>query len=242
MLVNNLSNYAEIIPGKLLFGDIIFSKDVRGMRKMNIGAVVDLCHYKDVKSRVKYSHEIDSLYLPVYDCPTNSIDWAEQGSVFIESEIEKGKIVYVHCYYGISRSSTLVLHYLMTRNQMKLNEALSLLRDKRPIVCPTFGFIKGLSELDAKLYKSASLLPIDYSIQCISEIFPNASIEIIQEKYQETEKLLEETSNLFIEEVLRNYKVFIDKIEPKGFICIELLKKIYTLNKRESCVEHHPFQ
>lgn len=242
MLMSSLSNYAEIIPEKLLFGDIIFSKDVKGMRKMNIGAVVDLCHYKDVKSRVKYSHEIDSLYLPVYDRPTNNIDWAEAGSAFIESEIQKGKLVYVHCYYGISRSSTLVLHYIMTRCQMRLKEALALLREKRPIVCPTFGFLKGLSELDAKLYGSSSLLPTEYSFQCISELFPDVQMEIIQKKYQESEMFLNETGNLFVEEVLKTNNVSIEKIEPKGFICIELLKQLYTLNKRESCLEHHPFQ
>ena len=152
MHLSDESDYAVVLENKLLIGDIKFSKDIRSLKKIKIDAVVDLCHYRDIKSRVKYSHEMDILYYPVHDTPTNNIEWAEEGSKWIENEIAKGKKVFVHCYYGISRSSTLVLHYLMTRCEMKLKEAFDFLRAKRPIVCPTFGFMKGLSELDYKLY------------------------------------------------------------------------------------------
>ena len=240
MILSDETDYAEVIENKLIIGDIKFSKDIRSLKKKKIEAVVDLCHYKDIKSRVKYSHEMDILYYPVHDTPTNNIEWAEEASKFIENEIQKGKKVFVHCYYGISRSSTLVLHYLMTRCNMKLKNAFELLKQKSSIICPTFGFLKGLSELDYQLYNEISFPARNYAINCIKEVFPSAGIDEVEQFYGESEKKVKDDNDELIKELKE--KVDFTKIEPIGFVCIELLKKKYSLVKREGCVEDHPFE
>ena len=240
MHLSDESDYAVVLENKLLIGDIKFSKDIRSLKKIKIDAVVDLCHYKDIKSRVKYSHEMDILYYPVHDTPTNNIEWAEEGSKWIENEISKGKKVFVHCYYGISRSSTLVLHYLMTRCGMKLKDAFDFLKAKRPIVCPTFGFMKGLSELDYKLYNEYTLPIRTYAINCIKESFPSVSAEEIEATYDESERKIKSEGDEMINKLKE--KVKFEEIEPTGYVCIELLKTKYNLVKREGCVEHHPFE
>lgn len=72
---------------------------------MGVSAIVNLIHYKDPKEEIKYSGKNFTVFhLSIKDIPTNTIEWCEQGSKFIEDQIEKGKCVYVHCIYGISRN------------------------------------------------------------------------------------------------------------------------------------------
>lgn len=63
---------------------------------------------------------------------------------FIEHARREGRSVLVHCYMGISRSATIVLYYLMRKNNMTYEDALSFLRAKREIVNPNEGFEKVL--------------------------------------------------------------------------------------------------
>lgn len=234
------SDYAIVIKDKLLFGDIVFSKDIRSMRKMGIGAVVDLCHYHDDKTRVKYWHEMDVLYHPVKDSTTNNMDWAEKGSDFIEKEIAKGRLVYVHCYYGISRSTSQVLHYLLTRCKMKLKEAFEMLKEKRKQICPNFGFMKGLCEIEKKLYGVSTITPKKYAVDCICENFPTASHEEVLKCYDDIASRLGKDDDKFINEIKK--KVDFNSIEPIGYVTIEALKERYQMHQRDGCVEHHPFE
>jgi len=50
----------------------------------------------------------------------------------------------VHCAAGISRSSTIVIAYLMQAMQFSLTEAFKYVREKRPIISPNDGFSRQL--------------------------------------------------------------------------------------------------
>lgn len=58
--------------------------------------------------------------------------------------------VLVHCVVGVSRSATLVLAYLMLRQQMSLRQAVIAVRQHR-WVFPNRGFLHQLCQLDQKL-------------------------------------------------------------------------------------------
>ena len=58
--------------------------------------------------------------------------------------------VFVHCFKGVSRSATIVLAYLMVRNNLDLMEAVRVLRAKRKIH-PNDGFIRQLCILQQDL-------------------------------------------------------------------------------------------
>lgn len=62
----------------------------------------------------------------------------------------KGKIL-VHCQVGISRSATIVLAYLMLKQNMTLVEAIKKVKDERGIY-PNQGFLRQLINLHIKLY------------------------------------------------------------------------------------------
>jgi dual specificity phosphatase 12 len=59
---------------------------------------------------------------------------------YIKEGIAKGGGVFVHCYAGISRSSSCVIAYLMSEHKMSFYEAMSYVRKKRPIIYPNIGF------------------------------------------------------------------------------------------------------
>lgn len=57
----------------------------------------------------------------------------------------------VHCAMGLSRSSTLVLAYLMIHEHMTLAEAIKAVSANRN-VSPNSGFLEQLRELDKELH------------------------------------------------------------------------------------------
>lgn len=72
-------------------------------------------------------------------------------------------LVIVHCFAGISRSSTIVLSYLMSEHNMSLDGAYRYLKSKRSIVCPNSGFWSKLEQLESNLTESD---PEDQNLSC----------------------------------------------------------------------------
>lgn len=66
---------------------------------------------------------------------------------FISAHLKKGKQVLVHCAMGISRSATLVGSALILRFKISPEQALEIIRKKRPIIGPNSGFRKQLAYL-----------------------------------------------------------------------------------------------
>jgi protein-tyrosine phosphatase len=73
---------------------------------------------------------------------------------FIKDGIRKGGVL-VHCFAGVSRSTSCVLAYLMKEKKMPFWEALNLVRQRRPIVCPNVGFMRQLQEYERELKREA---------------------------------------------------------------------------------------
>jgi len=54
----------------------------------------------------------------------------------------------VHCHAGVSRSTTVVVAYLMVRKRWPLQKALHFVKKKRYIVEPNFGFLEQLCQFE----------------------------------------------------------------------------------------------
>jgi protein-tyrosine phosphatase len=65
--------------------------------------------------------------------------------------------VFVHCKFGISRSATVVLGYLMKRNGWTLSKAYGYLKKLRPAVQPNLGFQLVLRDWERELFGTASV-------------------------------------------------------------------------------------
>jgi len=73
--------------------------------------------------------------------------------LYIHQARLEGKTVYVHCNAGISRSSTVILSYMMSWFDMTLAESWDLLKKARPAVHPNLGFqgqLRKFQEMDGE--------------------------------------------------------------------------------------------
>jgi len=59
--------------------------------------------------------------------------------------------VLVHCQAGISRSSSIIIAYLLHKTPMNYDEALSVVKNSRPIVNPNVGFEQQLRHVSRVL-------------------------------------------------------------------------------------------
>eukprot|EP00041_Stephanoeca_diplocostata_P017658 m.361227 g.361227 ORF g.361227 m.361227 type:complete len:382 (-) comp20777_c0_seq1:1201-2346(-) len=76
---------------------------------------------------------------------------------FIEDcQKNKGRVL-IHCQMGMSRSSTLVILWIMEKMGMCLRDATQLTRDKRPFINPNPGFLQQLGYHEEALHGSSTI-------------------------------------------------------------------------------------
>jgi len=76
--------------------------------------------------------EIGYVWLPVVDGYAPSQEQLEMGTCLIDTAVNMGKTVFVHCKNGHARSPTLVAAYLVKYKGMNLDDAFKLIKEKRP--------------------------------------------------------------------------------------------------------------
>lgn len=85
-----------------------------------------------------------TMYVCVVDMPTaDLLHHFEPCAKFIKEGVEQGTVL-VHCEYGISRSATVVLAYLMWSECLPLKMALQDLKARKPDIRPNAGFMEQL--------------------------------------------------------------------------------------------------
>ena len=87
--------------------------------------------------------DADSFSIPINDV-IYGIQW-------IDENIRKGKTVVINCYQGRSRSGTMAVAYIMASLHLGVNEALVLVKSRRPIVQPNPTFMKFLKAHEAEI-------------------------------------------------------------------------------------------
>ncbi|ARA72043.1 hypothetical protein BNJ_00214 [Kaumoebavirus] len=131
------------------------------VKKLGITHMVSLLSTSNEPYR-KYlrDNKINSLYIICDDAPNTKLYkvFAEAHN-FINQAIKGGGKVMVHCMAGVSRSSTIVISYLMWRAYCKkekhdVHTHLMHVRSRRPIVEPNVGFIEQLKVFEASLVKN----------------------------------------------------------------------------------------
>ncbi len=237
-MIKTHENYCCVIENKLYFGNKILATNEEKLKEIGIKSIVDLIDYKSKSQQIKHSTYFKLLHLEIEDIPTNNINWAEECSKFIEEQINNNNPVYVHCAQGISRSTTLIMHYLMTRTHKNCKESFLFLKNKRIIICPNIGFIKSLCELDEKLFGKKSFTFEEYSLFCLKESFPSIPENEINDIYEKNKKYYNENKDLYNLDVINKHN------EPIGYKTINDLWEKFgkkTILLRKGCSIHHPF-
>ena len=57
---------------------------------------------------------------------------------FIDYHIKNNNSVFVHCYWGLMRSATIVTAYIMIKYNLSKEEAIQLVKDQRPLSINSF--------------------------------------------------------------------------------------------------------
>jgi len=98
-------------------------------KKLGIGFEVNLS--QENNELPPKEMEIGYTWLPVTDGFAPTQEQLEMGTCLIDTVINIGKNVFVHCKNGHGRSPTLVAAYLMRFKGYKLEDAINLIKEKR---------------------------------------------------------------------------------------------------------------
>jgi protein-tyrosine phosphatase len=122
-----------IIPG-LWLGNKKSSMNEEFLKNNRITVVFnctkDLPFHSSIKRR--YRVPVDDNLQP--DEIRNLELWSYEIVYKIKKEHNSGKNILVHCYAGMQRSAASIAMYLIATNKMNADQAISFLKQKRPIV------------------------------------------------------------------------------------------------------------
>ena len=125
------------IIDKLYVGDISGASNMLALKRAGI------THILTAAAGIQPFFPRDFKYkcLNVLDMPQANIGrFFPQAVDFIKEGIERGGGVLVHCFAGRSRSVSCAMAYLMQERQMSCENAYKLIRSRRAIAFPNFGF------------------------------------------------------------------------------------------------------
>ncbi len=153
MLNNENSNL--ILP-KLYLGNIIDAHNPDIMKKYNVEAILNCTESEPFH---KYFDDKTTLRIDIKDSLDDTnvekfIDKIDEGVDFIDYNINTmNKTVYVHCYWGLMRSATVVAAYLIKKHKFTINESISMVREKRPYsISEYYNFNEVLTEYSRRIY------------------------------------------------------------------------------------------
>ena len=133
----------EIFPF-LFLGNFAYGFHDPFIEKYRWDHIISLCGDDTLETRkgAQFPPCVKSYtHLPVLDCGSADIRrYFDRAIDIIQKAKASEERVYIHCVLGVSRSSTIVLAYLMKCHEMSFDDALRFLKGKRKQVSPNFGF------------------------------------------------------------------------------------------------------
>lgn len=150
--------FADIQVGEILPGLILGSQDVAV--EFDLLQKYKVTHILNVATLIKNSFPENFTYMNIdlLDIPQTDIaQHFESAFQFIDEGMDKGGCVLVHCNAGISRSSTIVIAYLMMKKHWPLNKAYQYVKEKRSKIRPNAGFQEQLQTFEQQLKSSGQI-------------------------------------------------------------------------------------
>jgi predicted protein tyrosine phosphatase len=135
----------------LFLGTFSNACDVNELRRIGITYILNCaaecqnCHLPE---------DIKELHLNIRDEKDfGLIQYFEEANVFLNKIRLEGKVVLVHCKYGISRSVSFIIAYLIKYFAYNVKSAIRFLKTKRNQINPNEGFLTQLYNYE-KLFKT----------------------------------------------------------------------------------------
>jgi dual specificity MAP kinase phosphatase len=127
------------ITENIFLGDRRHSESLEWLKKNGITHIVNCA----IELENVYSQDFTYLNLDLIDHVEQSIFPAvHEAYVFIYTAITKNNNnkILIHCHAGISRSSTVVIYYVMQTRSFSFMAAYNFVKDKHPSTNPNIGF------------------------------------------------------------------------------------------------------
>lgn len=142
--------------------------DIELMNSMRFKTIIDLSggtsKYRIPENCQYVRIEIDDL------CTSDILSVVDEGYVSIDDCVSRKERILIHCAMGASRSATLIICWLMTRQNMSLKDALNYCKKRRHAVRPNNGFFVSLQKLEKDILGRSESMPLDqmaYTIWCL---------------------------------------------------------------------------
>ncbi|XP_044046588.1 dual specificity protein phosphatase 5 [Siniperca chuatsi] len=98
----------------------------------------------------------DYKWIPVEDSHMADISSHFQEAIeFIDHVKQSGGKVLVHCEAGISRSPTICMAYIMRTQQLRLDAAFDIIKQRRAVISPNFSFMGQLLQFESEVLSTA---------------------------------------------------------------------------------------
>ena len=151
LLKIHFNSHPSQIFNWMYLGTFTNACDINELRRNGIKYILNCaaeCHNKHLPKDIK------ELHLPIRDEKCfKLINFFEEANVFMNKVKTYGEIVLVHCKFGISRSATFIIAYLIKYCGFTVNSALIYIRNIRNQINPNEGFLDQLLQYE-KLNKS----------------------------------------------------------------------------------------
>ena len=135
------------ITENLYLGNLYDAQNISNLLKIGIQKVLSLITDPQL---LYYPKEIEHKLIKINDFPReNIIQYFGECLLFIEDN----RKILVHCVAGASRSATIVIAYLMWKNQLDYKESAKFVEQIRPCINPNYGFVRQLQIFEKLLKK-----------------------------------------------------------------------------------------
>ncbi|TFK46990.1 phosphatases II [Heliocybe sulcata] len=136
-----------VLDDKLYIGNLAAAKSLADHPELGITHILSVCPEYP-------SQGAHHLCIPVQDTEYEDLlIHLPEACRFIQTALDAGGKVLVHCVMGISRSVTAVCAFLMVTRHMSSTDALSYVKRCRPQIHPNYGFIKQLKVFEETGYQ-----------------------------------------------------------------------------------------
>jgi len=118
----------------------------------------------------QFPEDFEYLHLTLEDKAAQKIDdMFKRGIPFIVHALKNGGKVFVHCFAGKSRATTMCCAYLIHSMRIPFSKALEIVKEVRPIVDPNIGFRHELVKFAKSLGIPDPSIEIPQPVQSIAE-------------------------------------------------------------------------
>ena len=134
-------DFHEIIPNKLYLGNNESAKNLDILKNNQITSILICGYFLSEFFPGQFIYKTLEIQDNEYEIIINSLI---KGIEFIENN----KTILVHCREGISRSSAIVIGYIMYKEKKSYNEAENFVRTKKSDINPNENFVNQLKEFE----------------------------------------------------------------------------------------------